>query len=90
MQAPQRLKKSLRKLDEIQQVTDYALHGKPICFEFRKYISELKAELEYLSVEKKQHRIKFAKKVMNNNFVKNMKFWTRFKLGLRFIFLGEL
>lgn len=90
MQAPKRLKKSLKKLDEIQEVTDYALHGKPICLEFRRYVKELKEELEYLSVEKKQHRIKFAKKVMNNNFVKNMKFITRLKLGLRFIFLGEL
>jgi hypothetical protein len=90
MKHAKRLKQSLKKIDKIEEITCYTLCNTPMEFEYRRYIQELKNDLKYLSTEKKKHRIRFAKKILNGSIFKNISFQQRLKYGLKWIFTGKI
>lgn len=90
MKHAKRLTQSLAKLDKIEEVVNYATVHSTCEMEYRRHLKDLRRDLEYLSIEKKEHRIRFAKKVLSGHFFKKMKFKNRLKIGLKWIFTGEV
>lgn len=90
MNHAKRLKKSLVKLDKVEEVVKYAMIHTVHEMEYRRYLQDLRNDLEYLSMEKKEHRIRFAKKILSGRLFKRMHMWNRFKFGIKWILTGRI
>lgn len=90
MKHAKRLKKDLIALDKIEEMVNFQTVNTPRYFEYRKYLQDLRKDLEYLSIEKKKDRIRFAKKVLSKNFFNEMSFCNRLILGINFILFGRI
>ena len=90
MKHAKRLTQTLVKLAKVEEVVKYALVHSPHELEYRRHLRDLKNDLKYLSIEKKEHRIRFAKKVLSGHFFKKMKWWNRVRFGLKWIITGKV
>ena len=85
-----RLTQSLEKLNKIEEVVNYATIHTKCEMEYRRHLKDLREELTNLSTERKGDRIRLAKKILGGKFFQKMKFWNRFRIGMRWIFTGAV
>ena len=90
MKHAKRLTQSLAKLAKVEAVVKYAVIHTEHEMEYRRHLRDLEADLKYLSIDKKEYRIRFAKKVLSGSIFKKMTFFKRLRLGLVWIFTGKL
>lgn len=90
MKHAKRLNQSLKKLDKIGEIISYTTIHTEREMEYQRYLRDLKNDLKYLSIEKKEHRIRFAQKVLSGKFFQRMSFWNRLKFGVKWIINGQV
>lgn len=90
MKPANRLKTTMKNLDQIEQIVEYQVCNTPDYFKYRRQLRDLRNTLEELSIDKKEHQIKFAKRLLRSKFFDNLTFWKRIKLGIKWIILGRV
>lgn len=93
MKSPKRVNACLKIIRQQQDLVDISTNEKSeVNKKYKNDLLILAKNIQYLSVEKKQHRIRLANKILKRNAMSLMTktLWGRIKLAFKYIITGDL